>query len=131
MIQLLLLFDYLCSCSSLNFKNDTFLYELWKVCYKVVKPTEVFFRCTYNEKVLSIYSEKISKLENRFFTVKTVNLTFQANIPPLPLKTVNIRVSTRIFPVLFLSVWKILFIYYFFSEIPEKNCSRDSVDICP
>ena len=36
--------------------------------------------------------------------MKTVNLTFQANIPPLPLKTVNIRVLTRTFPVLFTSV---------------------------
>ena len=107
---------YLSSCSSLNFKNDTWgLYKLRKVNLKVVKPTEIFFRCTCNEKILSIYSEKISYLENRFFTVKTVNLTFQANIPPLPLKMVNIRVVTLISPVLFLSVLENPF-YLLFSQ---------------
>ena len=38
----------------------------------------------------------MSQLENRFITVKTVNSNFQANNSPLPLKTVNIRVLTRI-----------------------------------
>ena len=45
--------------------------------------------------------------------MKTVILTYQANIPPLPLKTVNISVLTRTFPVLFILVYNTDFRYIF------------------
>ena len=46
---------YLCSCRSLNLKNALGPLRSTKSKLKsIVKPTEIFFRCTCNKKVLSI-----------------------------------------------------------------------------
>ena len=96
-----------------NFKNDT-LGPL-RITESKLKSSQTywdfFFGVCVTKKCCEFTQKKFSSLKTDFLLLKQVNLTFQVNIPPLPLRKVNIRVLTRIFPVLFLSVWKILFIY--------------------